>query len=1257
MITKLRLVFTIAIVFLSFYGFAQSTYWHQEALQKASDQILTRRLDVKKGLVYSLKTNAFQEELTTLSTSKNASKVIYFPNENGKLIAFEVSESSVFAPELAAKYPNIKSYKGNAVGNSKDKIRFSVSHKGFQGMMTHSGDENSTFIQKTEDDRYLIYSRDSKDVVDDSFTCTTASNSTKQSSDTHKLVDAQVLRTYRLAVSASGEYTAYHGGTVADALAGMNATLTRINEVFETDLGIRLELIANNDQIIYTDASTDPYTGSLNSQVQNTLTNVIGEANYDVGHLFHVANDNGNSGFIGAVCTDGDKGSAFTSAITPEGDRFDLDFVSHELGHQFGANHTWSHRSEGTTVQVEPASGTTIMGYAGITGVNNVALVGDDYFHYASIVQITDYIATTSCAVETSLTNTPPQVVPVGDFVIPIGTAFVLTGEATDADAADQLTYTWEQIDNGIVTQSSFGPTNPSGANFRSLKPSTSPKRYFPKLSSVIQGNLTQTLPPVNTAWETISNVQREMNFALTVRDNAIGGGQVVSDLVNVSVVNNSGPFVVTSQETSVSLTAGDIETITWNVANTNLPPVNAQNVDILLSIDGGVSFPISLAENISNDGSFDLVLPQLTTSHARIMIKASDTIFYAVNAIDFTIVESPIVLNFDELEFDVCQPNDVIVDFIYEAATDFNEEVTFSVVSPPAGLAVAFSPLTTVANNTPIEITFSDTQNLAVGNYPIQILATSNTESKEITIDLNVFDDTYNDVILTSPSNTAVDVSAEVLLEWEEALNIVSYDIQIATDIGFVNIVESGSSFTNSYLPSSLENSVDYFWRVKPKNNCGEGNFGAPFSFKTIVFNCINKSANDLPIEISSSGTPTVVSKLSFAEDVTIADVDVTLNIEHTFLGDLVVNLTSPTGTTVTLISNSCDMLRNVTATFDDDASGVFVCGGNPAISGRVKGVGALNAFNGESLLGEWTLTVNDNVSLDGGVLVSFSMDVCTEGVFRPDEDSDGVFDDGPDLCLGTPLGVEVDVNGCSIFRFPNDNFLFELQSESCQMNNDGQINIAADILLDYTISVEGGDINITDTFTNTFSLSQLMAGSYRVCINATDGAAVYEEKCFDVVVSQPDDLGVTSKIALNEKTITLALQGANLYTVELNGIAVQTKESSITLDLSEGDNTLKVFTSLPCQGVYEEQILVTGNAIIHPNPFIDFVTISFREEVIEDVEVEIYMANGQFVQKKKYQVNGVSINVDMSTLSTGLYFIRYTGKNIKGTSKVMKL
>jgi len=419
-----------------------------------------------------------------------------------------------------------------------------------------------------------------------------------------QLIDDQILRKYRLAVSATGEYTQYHGGTIADALAAINATITRVNEVFERDLGVSLELVANNDQVIFTNPSIDPYTGNLNAQAQNTLSTIIGEANYDVGHVFNQDQDNGNAGFIGSVCVDNRKGSAFSSGLIPEGDKFDLDFVAHELGHQFGANHTWSFESEGTLVQAEPGSGTTIMGYAGIAGVDNIALQGDDYFHYNSILQIAAFIENTSCAMEVPLMNATPIITPSADYTIPIGTPFVLEGNATDADAADVLTYAWEQIDDGVVNAANFGPDNPGGANFRSQRPSTTESRFFPKLSSVITGNLAQSNPTLDTAWETLSNVQRELNFALTVRDNALGGGQVVSDQVKVQVVVDAGPFSVTSQSADESYTAGSVQEIRWDVAETNRLPINAEEVSIFLSIDGGLSFPITLAENVLNDGA-----------------------------------------------------------------------------------------------------------------------------------------------------------------------------------------------------------------------------------------------------------------------------------------------------------------------------------------------------------------------------------------------------------------------------------------------------------------------------------------------------------------------------------------------------------------------------------------------------------------------------------------------------------------------------
>ncbi len=1256
MATKLRLVFTITIAFLSFYGSAQSDYWQQEVSKKELGHDFSTRFDIRKGKMFSFDAPLFKSRLKGASHANKRSEIVYFPNEKGEMIAFEVAESPILSPGLSEKYPQIKSYVGHSIGHSKDKIRFSVSHNGIQSMIVHADQRGTTFMQKYAHNTYVVYTRDSNATLETPFVCTTKSAVEKRLQATAlKPVDGQILRKFRLAVSASGEYTEHHGGTVADALAAINATVTRNNEVFETDLGVTFELVANTDAVIFTDADTDPYSGSLSSKVQNTLTSTIGAENYDIGILFNKASTgDGNAGTIGSVCIDNRKGSAYVSGPNPEGDLYDLDFVAHELGHQLGANHTWSHESEGTQVQVEPGSGTTIMGYAGITGINNVAANGDDYFHYFSIVQITDLLATLGCAEIIDLTNIPPVITPTGNFVIPKSTAFVLTGNATDADVDDVLTYAWEQIDNGMVTQSTFGPNNPSGSNFRSQKPSTDPQRYFPKLTSVLEGNLTQTSPTVNSAWETVSDVEREMNFALTVRDNAIGGGQVVSDLVNIFVVNNAGPFVVTSQTTNTVSSAGNLEEITWDVANTDKAPINAQTVAILLSIDGGLTFPITLAANTINDGNHKVVLPGTPTTEARIMVKANNNIFFAVNSSNFTIDASEIVLNFTDLEFEVCQSDILAAPFTYETYLGFNEEATFSVVTPPEGVDISFSPETAVANNTPVAITFTNTGNLPVGSYPIQVLATTASTTKEITIDLNIYNVGFTDVVLVAPADGLDDTSTNMLLEWEADILATSYDIQIAADMAFANIIETASAISNSYAPSNLDNETIYYWRVKPENICGEGSFSSSFSFTTVQFDCTHKPAAGLPLAILTTGTPTVTSKISFFEDLQVADINVNLEIDHSFLSDLVVSLTSPSGTTVILISNSCGDLRNLNATFDNSASS-FICGGTPAIDGTVKPLASLNSFNGESLFGEWTLTVKDNAPSDGGSLKAFSLDVCTEGKFRPDEDNDGIFDDGPDLCLGTPLGTQVDTTGCPIYFFPNDNFIVEANSESCRNSNDGSIKIGVELPLNYTITVSGNGTNLTDSFTGSYTMTGLMAGAYTLCVVGTDGTLDYEEQCFVVVVSEPEKLGVVSKTSLDGKTVELELQGGELYNIELNGVLTQTEASQFSLDLKAGPNTLKVYTNLPCQGIYEEQFLFLEKPVVYPNPFTDLVKINFGATV-EEVTISIFSSHGQLVQSEKHQVNGTEIELDLSALATGLYYIEFEGGNVRGTANIIK-
>lgn len=480
-----------------------------------------------------------------------------------------------------------------------------------------------------------MYKRTDRQIEADDFECQVTDAMNKNITGDEVMMrnaDDGILRRYRLAVSTTGEYTAYHGGTKASALAAINATMTRVNGVFENDFNVTMVLIANNDAVIYTSASSDPYTtsGSYNSQLQSTLTSVIGEANYDVGHLFARASNNGNAGCIGCICVNGQKGSGFTSRTDPEGDPFDIDYVAHEIGHQFGANHTWTFNgNEGTDAQMEPGSGSTIMGYAGITGATDVQPNSDPYFHAKSIQQVTDYIKSRTCQTNINTGNAVPTANAGLNYTIPKGTPFVLTGSGTDAN--DVLTYCWEQYDenNASTTNPSVNAT--TGVAFRSYSPSTDTKRYFPRLETIKTG-------ATSWQWEAVPNVARTLNFRMTVRDNKAGGAANNSDDTVITVNGTAGTFVVSSPNTNLTWNVGTSQTVTWSVAGTTGNGVNAANVDILLSTDGGNTYPITLLANTPNDGSQAITVPNNVGTQNRVMVKGSNHIFFDISNTNFTI-------------------------------------------------------------------------------------------------------------------------------------------------------------------------------------------------------------------------------------------------------------------------------------------------------------------------------------------------------------------------------------------------------------------------------------------------------------------------------------------------------------------------------------------------------------------------------------------------------------------------------------------
>ncbi|WP_295201492.1 reprolysin-like metallopeptidase [uncultured Chryseobacterium sp.] len=643
----------IGMLVISGISSAQTDRLWSASSPKASSDIFENKTGILQPRIFSLDINGLKNTLAKapkrLSAGEKSEVIISFPNAEGRMENFKVRENPNFDPQLAAKYPEIKSYVGEGLEDPSSTVYFSISPLGLSSMEIY-GDKSAVFIEPYTKDlsSYVVYKKSDKKNNLSKFECTVIDVAQKGVAGSNLAArpnaDDAKLRTFRLALSCTGEYASYFGGTKANALAAMNNTMTRVNGVFEKDFSARMVLISNNDAVIYTNASTDPYSpasgmSNWNSQLQNTLTSVIGEANYDIGHLFGASGGGGNAGCIGCVCVNGSKGSGYTSPAdsVPSGDNFDIDYVAHEMGHQFGGNHTFSMSNEGTGVNMEPGSGSTIMGYAGITS-QDVQPHSDAFFHAVSIQQVTDNIKSKTCPVSTSTGNSIPTANAGADYTVPKGTPFMLAGTGTDANG-DALTYVWEQMDNASNSQtgasSAASGTKTSGPTFRSWTPTASPVRYFPRMASVLAGSTTTAGSEITV--EAVPTVARTLNFRFTVRDNRSGGSGNNSDDMVVTVNGTAGPFSITSQNSATTYSGGTSQTITWNVAGTTSNGVNASNVDILWSTDSGTTWT-TLLSGTPNDGSQAVTIPNVSTSTGRIMVKGSNHIFFDVNNANITV-------------------------------------------------------------------------------------------------------------------------------------------------------------------------------------------------------------------------------------------------------------------------------------------------------------------------------------------------------------------------------------------------------------------------------------------------------------------------------------------------------------------------------------------------------------------------------------------------------------------------------------------
>ena len=820
----------------------QKNYWFQHLTKEniITDKAVSRLSFPTEFKLYDLNIEPLRQQLFSIVDNRgNAhSTIISLPNADGNMEQFEVFEASNFEPALQARFPEIRAFSGKGVSDKYAMLKLSVSPQGIQTMVFRTDKENEFIEAYSQDHSIYAVFKSQRKVGALPWTCSTAdenyatslNNQVQQSNITAR--SGADLKTMRLAQSCNAEYSNYFGATSASqvslVLAAFNATLTRCNGVYEKDLALHLNLIANTTSVIYYTASTDPYSTTLsswNASLQSTLTSVIGEANYDIGHMFGSTGGGGNAGCIGCVCTNGSKGSGITSPADgiPQGDNFDIDYVVHEVGHQLGANHTFSMSNEGTGVNKEVGSGITIMGYAGITS-QDMASHSFDMYHQASIAQIQANLATKTCPVTTSIasTNATPVVATVSNYTIPKSTPFALTGSATDANG-DALTYCWEQNDNASSSQTNASSvasaTKATGPNWISFRPTASPTRYFPQLSTILAGGLITgplTGGDAGTNVEALSSVARTLNFRLTVRDNApyvstspVKVGQTQFTDMVVTVSSASGPFAVSVPNTAVSYAGGSTQTITWSVASTTAAPVSCANVKISLSTDGGQTFPTVLAASTPNDGTEALVIPNTPTTTARIKVEAVGNIFFDISNANFTITGA--VACGDPTGLTTTAIGDNVATLNWTAVTNaLSYAVDYKLNTATTWTSLSTAQTTTTANLTGL------TQGTA---YNWRVIATCAAGSGNY-VSAN-FTTTAPFVCNAPTGLTATSItSSSATLNWAAVTGASTYavDYKLSTSTTWTSVTASTTS--TSVAVSGLTASSLYDYRVS--TNCG---------------------------------------------------------------------------------------------------------------------------------------------------------------------------------------------------------------------------------------------------------------------------------------------------------------------------------------------------------------------------------------------------------------------------------------------------
>ena len=1009
--TKKSVLFIFAI--LPCLAFAQKVWTKVDESQISLRSNEYRDIIPERYTAFEFDNQSFQSLLTdapneAIMSAKGSTVTIDLPMPDGTTGSFVVWNAPVMQPALAAKYPGILSFKGYLASDRSVVARFGIGANGFHAsILDHDGMVYVDPYSVGNTKNYIsYYTKDHNDTsISDRPMCGSVDEAAHHlgiSSDeleSRSIGDKIELRTYRLALACTGEWGVKRGSVEA-ALAEMVTFIERANIVFETEVALRVILIDRNDELIFLDGVNDPFDNpsqglDLVGKNTNILNGRIGSASYDIGHLFSVCFDVGGVA-AGQICTSGGRGAGVTCH---NGNSVSTGIVlvfNHEVGHQMTASHTFNRC--GNTDQLalgtafEPGSGSTIMAYPGACGSDNLGIPREAYYHGATLEQMLSFTNTETsdayaCATKVDINNHLPVISLdyTNGFYIPKSTPFFLKGSAEDIDG-DNLTYTWEQFDN--MSSNPLGQPVGNCPLFRSLKASVNPIRYFPNINDLFAGRFTN-----NT--ELMPTYGRGMTFRFITRDNnPLGNGAVWQD-IKFNVAADAGPFKLTYPVLDYKFKVGQEIDVTWDVANTDIAPINCKNVDIYISFSGSLDFDsdnmVLVAASTPNDGSETIIIPNRLSTKVRVVVKASDNIFLTTGLFN-SYIEEPETPNFftdvDNSILELCLPEAANFTFNSAGFAGFEDKIYFEVVSGlPQGAVASFSKTDILpGETTTLNIDLLATMGTADYNVVVRSYA-EGIDTIERTLQLKITGTDLSNIALMSPENGLNGVGPTQTYMWSPKIDAIMYHLEVATSPDFApeNTVISRQT-TALFINSNtfLDKATIYYWRVRSSNDCRFGEWSEIYAFNTEALTCSVTSSGNLSVNISGSGMPTVEASVNVFVDGEISDVNLkNVRGDHAWVGDLAAYLVAPSGKEVLLWNRKCGSSKGFNIGLDDQSNQFFQCPINTGVIYRPES--PLSAFNGESMKGAWTLRLEDRASGNGGKLTNFDLELCANIVLSP--------------------------------------------------------------------------------------------------------------------------------------------------------------------------------------------------------------------------------------------------------------------------------